>query len=271
LRIEAVIVDNASSDETHAVIARWAKAMPFRVLIAYEERKGLSYARNTGLRTATGAILVFTDDDCRLDPDYFLVLERHYRQDTGPVVRGGRVELGNVADLPIGIKLDGAPKTMGTLDHPGHFIIGANMVLPRAALQMVGWFDVRFGAGGPFMAAEETDYIYRSYMHHLPVEYVPDLIVHHFHGRQDARAVAALNHGYHVGGGALYAKYITTWHLLRHFYWDVRKCVLSLWTGTLYDDRLHLSYWSVIVGNISGMVRYATYAITHRRPNAHDS
>lgn len=257
LDIEAVIVDNGSTDETQDVLRHWAKQVSFPVFTPLENRQGLSHARNTGISTATGILLAFTDDDCRLSPDYFLVLDRYYRNDEYPIMRGGRVELGDSSDLPIGIKLDPKVHRMTHIDHPGNFIIGANMILHRQIIERVGVFDTRFGAGAAFIAAEETDYIYRCYINGVTVEYVPDLTVYHFHGRKDIASVARLNHGYHVGGGALYAKYFSRWHLLRHFYWDTRKWITSIWSGRLYDDRAGLSYWSVISGNLHGILVYA--------------
>jgi len=262
--IEVVIVNNASTDNTGVMVQEWSATVPFPVLTPYEARKGLSHARNTGMSVASGTLLAFTDDDCRLAPDYFVALDRCYQKDDGPVMRGGRVELGDPDDLPIGIKLDSHVHHMTDIDHPGNFIIGANMIITRAVLNHVGFFDVRFGAGAAFVAAEETDYIYRCYLHNIRVEYVPDLVVFHCHGRKDQTSIARLNHGYHVGGGALYAKYFKSWHLLRHFYWDSRKWITSLWTGTLYNEQLGLSYWSVIAGNLHGMWLYAYAWIKQR-------
>ena len=54
----------------------------------------------------------------------------------------------------------------------------------------------------------DTDYGMRAYLAGFPVEYVPDVIVKHFHGRRDAKSVRRLVEKYCVGGGAVYAKFL---------------------------------------------------------------
>src|SRR5689334_18953754 len=69
--VELVVVDNASTDATAAVLRDWQRStsMPCRVVLAAQH--GLSQARNCGLDHATGEIIAFTDDDCTLASDYF--------------------------------------------------------------------------------------------------------------------------------------------------------------------------------------------------------
>lgn len=264
LKIEAVLVDNGSNDNTHAVITEWKTGSSFPVVIVQEFQRGLSHARNAGLRASSGDIIAFTDDDCTLNADYFLALRRHYDQDTVGTMRGGRVELGDPTDMPFSIKLENHKMVMNDMSHPGGFIIGANMTMKREVVDKLGLFDVRFGAGAPFKAAEETDYIYRAQRAGIPVEYVPDLVVQHFHGRKAKEEIVRLNEGYHIGGGALYAKYVTQWQLLRHFYWDAKKCFREFFGGPAYDAKAGLSYRTVFAGNVKGMALYAGNAVRSR-------
>lgn len=261
LVVEVIIVDNASDDDTQQVATNWSASVPFNASVLFEPRKGLSYARNTGIKAAVGQILVFTDDDCALKPDYLIMLEHYYARDMHPTLRGGRVELGCSDDLPFSIKLDNTARRMTALDHPGGFIIGANMTMHRDVIATVGLFDVRFGAGAPFIAGEDTDFLYRCFLKHVPVEYVPDMIVKHFHGRRDKEAIASLNHGYHVGSGALYAKYILQWGLTRHLYWDTRKFLRELAGGRTLDREMGLSYKALWKGTLQGMILYWSVSV----------
>lgn len=74
---EVVLADNGSVDDTPAVIAEWASTVPFPVRYLHVSRKGLSAARNAAIAAASGDLLVFTDDDCRLASDFFTALRRH--------------------------------------------------------------------------------------------------------------------------------------------------------------------------------------------------
>ncbi len=58
---ELVVVDDASPDETTAVVERYSD--PRIRLITHHENRGLPAARNSGLRAATGSILALLDAD----------------------------------------------------------------------------------------------------------------------------------------------------------------------------------------------------------------
>jgi len=64
---DVVVVDNDSSDGTQAVIERWQKIRP-ELKSVRESRRAACAARNTGARNATGEILLFLDDDVRVEP-----------------------------------------------------------------------------------------------------------------------------------------------------------------------------------------------------------
>jgi hypothetical protein len=59
---EVIVVDNAPASETQAACSRW------QVRYVPEPRRGLSYARNTGIRNATQQVLAWTDDDVTVHP-----------------------------------------------------------------------------------------------------------------------------------------------------------------------------------------------------------
>jgi glycosyltransferase involved in cell wall biosynthesis len=63
-RVELVVVDDGSSDNTAAVVDRYPAARCLR-----QENQGLSGARNAGLREANGAHVVFLDADDLLLPN----------------------------------------------------------------------------------------------------------------------------------------------------------------------------------------------------------
>ena len=67
---ELVLVDNGSMDDTHQIMKAHADRARDPVLVRQEPDAGLSRARNVGLDAATGDLLLFTDDDCYMDPGY---------------------------------------------------------------------------------------------------------------------------------------------------------------------------------------------------------
>jgi GT2 family glycosyltransferase len=259
--VEFILVDNGSTDGTVAFAERWAADAPLPVTIVAEPARGLATARNAGIRAAAGDVLAFTDDDCRLDADYIAHVLESYADDPEPAIRGGRIELGDPRDLPFTIKTDQTPARYTAQRHPGGFIHGANMTMRRSVVDRIGLFDTRFGAGATFLSAEDTEYIYRAYLAGICVEYTPSIVVFHHHGRRARDEVALLNRRYAQGNGALYAKYIRQWGLLRNLFWDVKGAFLELLGGPPIDPVFGFSYRSNVIGCMTGMARYAAYSL----------
>mgnify|MGYP000108833731 FL=1 len=67
--LEIICVDDGSEDETPLILSELAKYDP-RITIISQSRKGLSEARNAGIKKATGEYLFFVDDDDWLKPDF---------------------------------------------------------------------------------------------------------------------------------------------------------------------------------------------------------
>jgi glycosyltransferase involved in cell wall biosynthesis len=262
---ELVVVDNGSTDDTAAVLARFAASSNVPVTAVSEPRRGLATARNAGIEQARGRILVFIDDDCTVDRSYLRDLERHYRGGERLVFRGGSVDLGDPDDLPFTIKRSSFRERLTPEVHPGGFVLGCNMTMHRDVVARVGRFDERFGAGGALRSAEDTDYIVRAFLLGIPVEYVPDMTVLHRHGRKTRRAVKALHRSYSLGNGGLCLKHIrdAPW-LFRHFLWTVREAFRELWGGPHFHEELHLSHWPIVFMNLLGAAKFAVLLLVKR-------
>lgn len=256
IQAELIVVNNASTDSTVTLLQDWQQStsVPCKVVVA--EQSGLSNARNCGLEHATGTTVAFTDDDCTLAPDYFVQLERAYAHDVMPVVRGGRVELGDPRDLPFTIKTDLALQRFAG-GHPGGFIHGCNLTMSRSVLERVNRFDIRLGAGQAIGAAEDSDFVYRAYRAGVTVLYDPSIVVFHHHGRRDPTEVKRLQALYDLGNGALYAKHgFKDWRLLLRILRDIRRGLWEFFGGPLADEEFGISHRDNLRGNLKGAMRF---------------
>ncbi|TVV76314.1 glycosyltransferase family 2 protein [Sphingomonas solaris] len=210
IAIEVVVVDNGSGDDTANVATAWCAAQPFSARLLTETRPGLARARNAGLAVVRGRIVAMTDDDCRLHPGYFPALVRAFAGSGGPAIIGGRILPGDPADLPVTLKLEDHPMIADPGRFPGGFVMGANLAFTADVPARVGPFDEQFGAGAPFVSAEDTDFLFRATRLGIALLYDPCFVVDHHHGRRRVEEETRLLAGYGFGDGALYAK-----HLLR--------------------------------------------------------
>ncbi|PBB95956.1 glycosyltransferase [Mesorhizobium sp. WSM3862] len=262
---ELVVVDNGSRDGTAEYLSRIAASSDIPLTAISEPRPGLAAARNAGLARARGRVLVFIDDDCRLDRNYLADLQRHDASGEKWLIRGGRVELGDARDLPFTIKRCDERQRLTPAVHPGGFVLGCNMTMHRDVAARIGPFDERFGAGGPLRSAEDTDYLVRAMLAGMAVEYVPDMTIFHHHGRRGRKAIDRLHRDYHFGNGALCLKHFrrAPW-LLRHFYWAARAATRELIGGPRFDQDLRLSHWPIVLMNLAGAAKFMTLVLAGR-------
>jgi len=181
---ELIIVDNGSTDGTSEVLERFlGRHSDLEVCIVREPRVGLSRARNAGVRVAKAPFLVFTDDDCYLDPAYFINLEQHRSSDRFDYF-SGNIALFMETYAPEGgfLKKDAIERvSAGAILAPGH-LQGSNMGFARGVFDRIGEFNILIGAGTPFRF-EDIEFAARASLAGFEGIHLPDVRVIHDHGR----------------------------------------------------------------------------------------
>jgi glycosyltransferase involved in cell wall biosynthesis len=264
LDAEIIVIDNGSEDNTSAIVQEWATSCAFPVRLVFEPRKGLAVARNCALRTAQGDLLAWTDDDCRLSKDYVVTLLRHDARNTELTLYAGRVELGDPTDLPLTVKTSPTPaqwsRKINSARHEGlvNCVVGCNMAMRRTLVDKLGFYDERFGVGTSLLAGEDTDYTFRAYLAGIVIEYVPDLVVFHYHGRKTPSAGYKLIRNYTISLGAIYAKFLfKDYNLCRLGYWDLRHAIQEVITGkNKFMPEINFSYKRMMIYCLMGAVRF---------------
>jgi glycosyltransferase involved in cell wall biosynthesis len=176
-----------SVDHNDALQRRAAAALAGAEVIANEDVRGLSGARNSGLRNASGEIVAFLDDDARPEPTWLEALVRAF--DDPAVVGAGGVALPAWVDgdrpqwLPaemfwvVGCSYVGLPTRTAEIRNP----IGATMAFRRDTLRALGGFVDGIGRVGTVpLGCEETELSIRA--RHATggkVMHVPDARVQH--------------------------------------------------------------------------------------------
>lgn len=215
---ELVLIDNSSTDETRQTMERHADRARYPVLVRQEPDAGLSRARNVGLDAASGDLLLFTDDDCYMDPGYIPLAVEIFESgeyDFG----GGQIILHDERDTLIGHNRFDHRRTL----EPGRFIPagtiqGSSMIFHRRVVETLGFFDCMLGAGTPF-PCEDIDYAARASFAGFTGGLFPELVVRHDHGRRTGREFADILRNYDKGRGAYYAKNILEGRASFLFHW----------------------------------------------------
>ena len=90
-RVEIIVVDDASPTQADGEKLQQALA-PFTLkLLRHETNQGRARARNTGLRCATGDIVVFLDSDMTVDPIFFSAHAAGHKREENTVFIGNVV------------------------------------------------------------------------------------------------------------------------------------------------------------------------------------
>ena len=87
--IEVLIVDNNCTDATPEVLQAFRKILPLRCVT--ERAQGLAHARNRAIAEFSGDVLLFTDDDVRLDRTWLSAYQDAIRRFPQADYFGGRI------------------------------------------------------------------------------------------------------------------------------------------------------------------------------------
>lgn len=246
---ELIVVDNGSSDATGQVASDWGRRHPGIVRCLREERRGLTCARNAGIRAARGEIVVFTDDDVLVDAGWLDEIHREFAADPGLMILGGRVLPATAEQQQVSLQPSSERRQFSFPD-AGFFLMGANMAFRREVFRRVGGFDTRLGAGRFFAGADEADILYRAMRRGYSLTYSPDVLVYHAHDRRTVEQAAGLEYGYAKGLAAYLVKHALRGdaYAMRILYWTLLKAPKRLRTGHGDGKRRRRQVLGLLVG-----------------------
>jgi GT2 family glycosyltransferase len=197
--IEILVVDQ-SHDQAVAEVVRELGGEHAQVVRS--DGLGVARARNDGLRAATSDVVLVTDDDCTVPPDWAATGWRLANVLPGAIVTGRVLPVGDPRAVP-STKEDPHPADLSD-ERRGGWLFGNNMALPRTAVLELGGFDERFG---PEEAAEDNEFCYRWLKAGGQLRYEPSLVVEH-HDWRSPEDLERLYVRYARGEGFFYAKHL---------------------------------------------------------------
>lgn len=166
--LEVIVVDDASSDDTAAVLRRWRTEPGLLVRsMRFEHNRGPAAARNQGWRAAAAAVVCFTDDDCAPHPTW--VAEMAGALATVDLAQGRTVPAPDQA-----AQRGPFSHTMDVPHEDGHYAT-CNVAYRRSVLEGIDGFDETFAR--PY--GEDADLAWRAIAAGATTTFVADAVVEH--------------------------------------------------------------------------------------------
>ncbi len=168
---EILVIDDGSTDHTPDITT----AFPDVRTLRHPENRGLSTARNLGIRAASGEVVAFTDADCEADRDWL----RHL---VAALTRGDAVAAGGPNLLPPDdstvaaavMASPGGPTHVMLDDRSAEHVPGCNMAFRKSALEQIGGFDPTFRRAG-----DDVDICWRIQARGWRIAFAPAAFVWH--------------------------------------------------------------------------------------------
>jgi GT2 family glycosyltransferase len=219
---EIVVIDQ--SDVPDRSVERPAAGPRTAIRVVPSRANGLGNARNEGIAAARHDVLVFVDDDMWADPAWLGALVGALADAPPKTVVTGAVEATDAeswrAFTPSTQAHPPGAVFVGRLDRD--VLAGGHMAIERSALEEVGGFDPRLGAGARYPAADDNDLGFRLLEQGYRIVYVADAVLYHRAWRAGWRYPIVRWH-YGRGKGGFYAKHAgaSGRHMLRRARRDV--------------------------------------------------
>jgi glycosyltransferase involved in cell wall biosynthesis len=205
---ELIFVDQSDGRETEEALRSLRDE---RLRYEASDQRGVTNGRNRGIALAKGDVVVFTDDDCRVDEAWASSIAHIFDTDAGAGIVCGRVLVpedlarqGYAASFePVVREWSGRFPPYGV-----DWGITANFAIRRPVFERVGGFDAALGAGGPLRGGGEPDYLFRAIRAGFKVINASEVLVHHLGIRAHGAPTAALWDNYARGTGAALFKHV---------------------------------------------------------------
>lgn len=202
--LEVLLVDNASSDDSLALVAR---DFPQVRLLPQTRNLGFTGACNAGLRAAQGEVLILLNNDTEAAPDWLAevmaAFARHPRAGSlasKMLLFDRRDTLHAAGDL---FRRDGTPGNRGVWqpdrdqypEGPVFSANGGSAAYRRALLDDIGLLDDDF-----YFSLEDVDLGWRAQLRGWPCVYAPRAVIYH----KLSATGGGVTHSYYNGRNFLY-------------------------------------------------------------------
>ncbi len=189
--IEVTVVDNNSTDETRSIVEEMAAHFSkIKLEYLFEEKQGRSFALNTGIKNADGELLSAIDDDEEIDKQWFIEVEKTFRERWEELdFLSGKILPNLEIEPPIWVE----PLKVGALcwrdfgdeewvyDANSPIISGAHGIFKTSVFREIGFYNEHIGVKGKgFIGGEDNAFYEQLIRNKKRGIYNPKLIMYHY-------------------------------------------------------------------------------------------
>lgn len=187
---ECIVVDNNSKDNTRELFDKFCSLhSDCNLRYIFEQKQGLSHARNAGIVAAQGEIVAIIDDDERINEEFLAAYLEVFDTQSDAMSAGGRVVaqydecerpewMSALTEQPIANPMDWGKSVR--VFPKGHIPAGGNMAFRREVFDRFGLFNPELGrVGERLIGGEESDLFARLERAKAKCYYVPNAIMWH--------------------------------------------------------------------------------------------
>ena len=182
---EVLIIDNNSTDDTKKITKDFCgKHHNFRYV--FEEKQGLSHARNRAIVEARGEYLAYIDDDAIADKDWIKNILAVIKRDSSIVAFGGSIYPWYNSKKPKWFQDEFEIFSLGEQifqlneQNRSFGLNGSNMIFKKEILNKYNGFSAEYGMNGDKIAFGEESLLFNKMLkNNENIQYFPDIKVLH--------------------------------------------------------------------------------------------
>lgn len=175
---EIIVVDNNKDKKAKYITNKYKD-----ICYIHEKKEGVSFARNSGAKKATGKYLIFLDDDEYIDKFYLKEVLKF--SGTAAI---GKTELYYEEEKPKWIisklenyfsKINYGKKSF--ILNKNHWITAGNLILTKEYFHKIGGFNTKIQRVGTTLLGNEDIILKKELeLNNINIEYIPNMKVFHF-------------------------------------------------------------------------------------------
>jgi len=218
------------------------------------DKKGLSNARNYGLKYCTNKFVAFLDDDATVNSDFTSKIIKSCKLNNSDIICG--LILDPILNRPLSRSIKNINSRILNINNYRYFM-GSGIVIKLSLIQKHP-FDIQFGAGSKYGSAEETDLFFRL-INRNRIFFDSTLVIKHFSDHQKLNSFSFIDsfyrgHSYGLGFGACLKKHYLI-NKSSYFLNEFCKSTLFFFIVILFDlFKLNFKLFLRNIGSFSGRI-----------------